>query len=148
MEKLEEAELVLERTDDLRSVANKLCQEESISYDEAFNKARNLKGVSDVKEIAEVSKYGEPTYELVETLGNIGATINGVDVATIDPEKLVALNTAKDMGADIEEFNKEMSVDAIKKSAIENRISKEKVKEKDKVLILEKPENRKDVNAA
>ena len=143
MEIKEKAKLENERINDLRNCAKMYSNEEGIPYDEAYNKARNFKGVSDVKDIAEAN-YGTASFEYTETLGNIGATINGKDVATISPEKLIALNAAKNIGADVNELTADISVDEIRKNAVKHRSDMEKTKKKDIQFILE----RKDTNAA
>ncbi|MBR3524162.1 MAG: hypothetical protein IKN87_05755 [Bacilli bacterium] len=148
MEKIEEVEKILERTDDLRNIAKEISKQKGIAYEDAFAEAKNLNGVTDMSDIAEVKKYGQPSYYYADAVTTFGEEINGVPVSEISPEKLEELLTANKMGADTIEYKKGMSKDDIKKSAIENKISKEKVKKRDKILILEKPENRKDVNAA
>lgn len=137
MEKLEETKLINERIDDLRYSANYVCKNENKPYDEAWNKAENLKGVFDILSIAKIN-YGIPTYEYKEALMNIGTTINGIDLATISPGKLESLVTAVNMGSEIENFSKNMTIDEIKKEAIKGRIVKEKTMEKGKVFVLEK----------
>ena len=146
MDRIEEVEKVLERTDDLRSVAKEISKQKGIAYEDAFAEAKNLKGVMDMGDIAKVQKYGQPSYYYADAVATFGEEINGVPISEISPEKLEELLTANKMGADTIEYKKGMSKADIKKGAIENRISKEKVKKKDKVLILEKP--KKDVNAA
>ncbi len=147
MEKIEEAEKILERTDDLRSLANEIIKQSGVSYEDAFAEAKNLNGVTDMGEIAEVKKYGQPSYYYADAIATFGEEINGVKVASISPQKLESLLTASKMGTEVE-YTKDMNKDDIRKAAIENRRQMEKTKKKDKVLELKKPENRKDVNAA
>ena len=148
MDKMEKVEKILERTDDLRSVANEISKQNNISYEDAFAEAKNLNGVTDMGDIAEVNKYGQPSYCYADAIATFGSELaDGTKVANVSPEKLEELLTADKMGATVE-YKKGMSKKDIQKEAIENRISKEKTKKKDKVLELKKPENRKDVNAA
>jgi len=140
-------EKVLERTDDLRSVANEISKAKGLSYEDAFAEAKNLNGVTDMLEIADINKYGEPSYYYKEAVATFGDNVNGVKTETISPEKLETLLTANKMGAEIE-YSKAMSNNEIKIQAIEKRKEKEKTKEKDKVLIFTKPKNVKDIKAA
>jgi len=140
-------EKVLERTDDLRNTANVISEEKDISYEDAFAEAKNKKGVTDMSEIAEIEKYGEPSYYYKEAVATFGDNVNGVKTETISPEKLEGILTADKIGAKIE-YKKGMSKSDIKSAAIENRRQKEKTKEKDKVLIFTKPKNVKDIKAA
>ena len=139
---------VLERTDDLRNVAKEISKEKGVSYEDAFAEAKNKKGVIDMMEIGDINKYGEPSYYYKEAVATFGDNVNGVPTETISPEKLEVLITANKMGADIIDFKKNMSASDLKKQTVNSRREKEKTKEKDKILILKKPNNRKDVNAA
>ena len=140
-------ENVLERTDDLRNVANEISKRKGLTYEDAYAEAKNLNGVTDMMEIGDINKYGEPSYFYKEAVATFGSDVNGVPTETISPEKLEVLLTANKMGTTID-FKKDMSTSDLKKQTINNRKEKEKTKEKDKVLILKKPNDRKDVNAA
>ena len=94
MEKQVEAERVLDRTDDLRNIANEISKTKGISYEDAFAEAKNLNGITDMVEIAEVEKYGQPSYYYADAIATFGETINGVPTASVSPEKLEELLTA------------------------------------------------------
>ena len=113
-------EKVLERTDDLRNIANEISKKKSISYEDAFAEAKNLNGVTDMLEIADNNKYGEPSYYYVEAKATFGDNVNGVAVETISPEKLEVLLTANRMGANVINFKKDMPVGELKQQAMVN----------------------------
>lgn len=140
-------EKVLERTDDLRSVANYISKQKGLSYEDAFAEAKNLNGVTDMLEIADLKKYGEPSYYYKEAKATFGDNVNGVATETISPEKLEVLLTANQMGANVIEFKKDKSVSELKNQAINDRREKEKTKTNDKILVFKKPEV-KDIKAA
>lgn len=134
------AQIINDRLDILRTQANeKLRENNSLTYDKAFNIVKNTNGVDNIIDIADVN-FGEPSNTLKSVYSTFGDNINGMSIYEMSPEKLEAIYTAYNMGSDISEITQDMSVNDIKKVAIKSRREKEKIKTPNKVLILKKPE--------